>query len=199
MPIYTPHQLQSLFAGEAKKLGPQSLMTAHKHNRIREMWCAAQFGAGISKNIAPCLIEIEHDDEQRIYDFHLHLNNKRLPFQLVEAPIEGRKRTLEYKTNTHAQISQMYKDAPFQDATSAIERVKKELAKKVHKFGGDTGDLHSLVYLNTKAKGVTSTALRTGTSGVADQFASTWVITSLHICCIWNGGHWPDTTEWQFI
>lgn len=198
MPVYEPQALGQLVEERAAALSHAELFLRPQHGRLREMWCASRFGLGFGDWVTPCQIEIEENDEQQQHDFHVLTKAARYPFQLVEAMDEGRKRGDEYKNNSKAELEQIFRERPLQNAEYAGKRAAEELQKKLKKYG-PSPDLHILVYLNLNAAAVNWAILRNSAEALSKNFASVWAITGDMICCIWGGNHWAGLVTWRRI
>lgn len=199
MPSYTPRELESIVEARAQELGTETYLTNPRHQRLREMWCAARFGTGYSRHFAPCMLEVELNDEQRDYDFHLQIPEGRLPFQITEVLDKGRRRGDEYRSTNKDQVAKLLDQRPWQSDVYASQRVCEELQSKIEKHYARPDTLHMLLYLNLKASSVSWASLAGPAENEARVFASVWLLTQDVFCCIYSGTVWSGLVGWRGI
>ena len=199
MPQFTPQQLEAYVEAHADKVGTRAYLTERKHNRLREMWCAARFGVGYTTNFGDCFVEIEEADEQREYDFHLLVGALRMPFQVTEVLDTGRRRGNEYREHSEDEVAQRLSLIPRRDSTYAAQRVVEELQSKASKRYAGAQQLHMLLYLNLSASSVPWASLAGPAENEARAFASVWLLAQDVFCCIWGGQQWPGLIGWRAV
>lgn len=199
MPSYTPRELEAIVEARAQELGTAAYLTNRRHQRLREMWCAARFGTGYSRHFSACTLEVEPEDEQRDYDFHLHIPEGRLPFQITEVLDEGRRRGDEYRTTSKDEVAKLLDQRPWQSDMYASQRVCEELQSKIAKRYAEPETLHMLLYLNLKASSVSWASLAGPAENQARVFASVWLVTQDLFCCIHSGKVWSGLVGWRGI
>jgi hypothetical protein len=184
---------------QAGAVGTSDFIVKREHNRLREMWCAARLGVGFNTNFSPCQVDIEERDEQREYDFHLCVNGKRLPFQIVEVLDQDRRRDHEYRNLTEEERRQLEQARGKEVASYAAERIRQELQRKIRKHYAAAHELHVLIYLNVNASAVAWASIAGPTEPEVKTFASVWVITQDIFCCIHGGSTWHGLVGWKRI
>lgn len=199
MPRYTPTGLATLVDARVGSVGTRAFLREAAHQRLREMWCAARFGAGYTKNVEVCEIDIADKDERREFDFHLCEKADCLPFQIAEVLDEGRRRGDEYKSNEFKQVADLHRARPWQDASYAIRRVGEVLQSKLTRYKSGSSTLHMLLYINLKASAVTWASLANGAERQAASFASVWLVTPGDFCCIHGGSRWHGLVGWKKV
>ena len=196
MTIYAPLQLSAYVEAQASQVGTVAYLTERRHSRLKEMWCAAQFGQGYSLRYETCSVEIEEVDEQREYDFHLHALGRRLPFQSAEVLSEGRKRGDEYRSQSVEKVAEILNASQSLDEQVAISRIHEELEAKVRKRYAGASALHILLYINLPVQALPWFELQIGLQSTAQTFASVWLLTQGFFSCVHGGDFWQPTDGW---
>jgi hypothetical protein len=187
MSIFEPSQLLIKTESEHEALSKVDLFNKRQHSRKLEAWCAAKFGIGYCNHIEKCSIEIEEIDEQREYDFKLHIGSGIEPVQLVEVMDSDRKRGLEYRQEDPEQISARLLEGDGYTSSYGLSRIREVLGKKVEKNYADSNELIILLYLNIMAMQVEHEILKESLSDLTENFKQVWLITDKHIGCL--SGH----------
>ena len=73
------------------------LFNDSNYQKLTERWCAAMFGLGYSKFVAPCKVAVNESRYREDVDFYLRAAKHDWEFQLCEVQEPGRRRGLEYK------------------------------------------------------------------------------------------------------
>ncbi|ASP49454.1 hypothetical protein [Cognaticolwellia beringensis] len=187
MSIFEPSKLLIQTELEHEAIPKVELFNKRLHSRKLEAWCAAKFGVGYCNHVEKCLIEIEEIDEQREYDFKLHVNSRIELIQLVEVMDSGRKRGLEYKQEGPEQISAKLLEGDGYTSSYGLTRIRDVLGKKVEKHYADSKGLIVLLYLNMMAMQVEHEVLKENLLDLTDNFKEVWLISGKHIGCL--SGH----------
>ena len=185
MSIFEPSQLKT--ESEHEALSKADLFNNRQHSRKLEAWCAAKFGIGYCNHIEKCSIEIEENDEQREYDFKLHIGSGIEPIQLVEVMDADRRRGLEYREEDLAQGSARLLEGDGYASDYGLSRIIEVLEKKVDKNYADSNELIILLYLNMMAMQVEDEILNENLSDLTENFKQVWLITDRYIGCL--SGH----------
>jgi len=197
MPTYTATELEAEVQSKLRGAGDD--LFRPEYGRLRETWIASRFATGYGNNLTACKIDIADRDEQQDFDFHLVLEDARLPFQIVEVLDEGRRRGDEYRNLTEVERKAIESERlRLNSASYAGGRISCELQRKADKYG-DPSRLHVLVYLNVCAHSVPWAALANGVEAAAENFASVWVVTGEIKCCINRGSLRAAWVGWKAI
>lgn len=199
MTRYAARSLAEYVEERAVALGTPAFVTGSSSQRLREMWCAAKFGLGYERNVAPCEIDIEELNEQREYDFHLCTDGERLPFQVAEVLDEGRRRGDEYRDRTSDEVNQLHNQRSWKDRGYAGRRVIEELHSKHKTYRSGARTIHMLLYINIKAASVPWASIANAAESESKNFASVWLVTQELICCIHGGDRWVGQVGWMMI
>jgi hypothetical protein len=159
---------------------------------IREEWCAAMFGVGLQKVDVDCQVAI-NDVEATPCDFYVRIGPEELGFQNVEAMRKGRRRGDEYKSEE----PRPYR--PQEGRKNGPGWVRAAIEHKIRKRYARAEDLHLLVYANLDAPGLEYDAMLEETADLLEAFASTWVITSTHICSLKSSPLLPSMKGWSEV
>lgn len=182
MPTYTATELEAEVQSKLQGAGVD--LFRPEYGRLREAWIASRFATGYGNNLTACKIDIADRDEQKDFDFHLVLDDARLPFQIVEVLDKARRRGDEYRNLTEVERKAIESERlRLNSASYAVDRTSCELQRKADKYSDPSG-LHVLVYLNVCAHSVPWAALANGVEAAAKNFASVWVVTGEIMCCI---------------
>jgi hypothetical protein len=187
MSIFEPSELLIKTESEHDAIPKVDLFNKRLHSRKLEAWCAAKFGIGYCNHIEKCSIEIEEIDEQREYDFKLHVNSRIELIQLVEVMDSDRKRGLEYRQEDPEQISARLNEGDGYTNSYGLTRIRDVLSKKVEKHYAESNELIVLLYLNMMAKQVEHEVLKENLSDLTESFKEVWLISDRHIGCL--SGH----------
>ena len=200
MPRFLPHDLEQLVERQANELGTVAFLTQRKHNRLREMWCAAKFSRGYERSFGRCHVDIELHDEQREYDFHLVLpSTPPLPFQVFEVLDTGRRRSAEFLDHGSTTENSGFTPLRARGSLYPARRLREELVKKVAKRYARSSDLHLLAYLNLNAGAVPWATLASAAEPAAPAFASIWAVTHQLVACLHGGVRWAGKIHWRTI
>jgi hypothetical protein len=184
MSIFEPSELLIETESEHDAIPKVDLFNKRLHSRKLEAWCAAKFGIGYCNHIEKCSIEIEEIDEQREYDFKLHVNSRIELIQLVEVMDSDRKRGLEYRQEDPKQISARLNQGDGYTNLYGLTRIRDVLSKKVEKHYAESNELIVLLYLNMMAKQVEHEVLKESLSDLTENFKEVWLISDKHIGCL---------------
>jgi hypothetical protein len=156
-----------------------------KYQKLREAWCAAMFGLGYSKYVAPCKVAVNDGPTRQDVDFYLSTDSDLWEFQLAETQKPGRRRGDEYKRGDvklyrvpFPSDAEPNKDAPSWLAAAADK-------KKAKRYAG-SDSLHLLIYLNFDGPGLEYKDVAAELRKFSGDFASLWIVSSLHICSIFT-------------
>jgi hypothetical protein len=180
-------------------VGTEKFVREGRYKRLREMWCAGRFGAGYANRLdADCLIEIETEDEQRDYDFHLHTMGACLPFQIAEVLEHDRRRGDEYKNLDKKGMAALVASRPIKSRAYACEHVASQLAKKAKRLV-PCGSLNMLLYLNLNVPDLPCEAVSSAAEPYATTFASIWIFSEYFVACLAGGSRWAGARGWGSI
>jgi hypothetical protein len=94
---YAPEQLLQRYRELRRGMSVEAFYRRPGLSSLREMWCAAHFGAAVDQNLMAARILIDEIDSQDDVDFELLLTGSQLPFQVAEVMEPDRRRSSEYK------------------------------------------------------------------------------------------------------
>jgi len=198
-PIFSPEELSVKVERAALQAGTVQFVTDRRLNRVREMWCAAIFGAAYARKFTSCSIDIEELDEQRDYDFHLILPNGRLPFQVSEVLDSDRLRDHEYRKDAFEKIIHDLDARQALCDEDAAHRIREQLQAKIDKRYSNPHELHILLYVNLKCFGLSWQSIKAATEELSPNFSSVWLMTDQLMSCIHGGNIWPSIDGWWSI
>ena len=200
MPRYLPDELEQLVERQANQHGTVAFLTQRRHNRLREMWCAAKFSRGYERSFGGCQVDIELNDEQREFDFHLVLpTTAPLPFQVFEVLDAGRRRSAEFRDQGLPEGNSAPAPLRARSSLYPARRLHDELAKKVAKRYAGSRNLHLLAYLNLNAGSLPWASLASAAEFAAPSFASIWAVTHHLVTCLHGGTRWAGKIHWKAI
>ena len=195
----------------AKRLLPEELLLEHakfrervsareffgnpKHQKAREQWCAAHFSRGYERHLGPCAVWLEEVDPQTDTDFKLEVDAQRHPFQVTEVQEPGRRRGDEYKRPF---VSSIGGEDWSLGSEQGPEWIRAAIDKKLQLYGS-VNDLNLLVYVNFPAYEVNYERVRQCVSGVAEPFASVWLLTGNAVACLKSNPRLATLEAWLGI
>jgi hypothetical protein len=174
------------------------LFNDSKYQKLRERWCAALFGVGYSKFIRPCQVAVNDGPTRLDVDFSLHTSAGDWDFQLAEIQEPGRRRGLEFKQFADGTVRTIAYDAERgkrDGRTWLTEAVSRKKAKRY----ASSDALQLLLYANFPAQDLQYADVATALSQFRDDFASIWVMTSLHLCSTHSPPHLGGIHGWGVV
>jgi hypothetical protein len=187
-----PEELLACTEQAMDQIGSVNLFNDPAHQKLREQWCAAMFGMGYSKHVAPCKVAVNGSRYRVDADVLVQVGARNWEFQVAEVQPPGRRRGHEYKqllggTGRFARLigEPTPDDAP-QWLSEGAER------KKAKRYSGSR-KLNLLLYANFPASTLAYGSVAAALLPYAEDFGSIWVLTSLHLCSVCS--RQPDLGE----
>jgi hypothetical protein len=166
-----------------------------KYQKLREAWCAAMFGLGYSKHVAQCKVAVNDQPIRQDVDFYLRSDSHIWGIQLAEAQKPDRRRGAEYKRGD----AKLYR-VPFPsdaiDNTEAPAWLASVVQKKKAKHYATRSSLNLLLYANFDGPGLRYPDVATALEKYSGDFASIWIVTSLHICSVFTPPGMGSVPRW---
>jgi hypothetical protein len=159
---------------------------------LREAWCAAMLGMGIEKAGVECLVSVAAE-EATDCDFFVRIDGEEHAFQSIEALREKRRRGDELKSDQ----PRAYK--PAAGRLRGPQWVYDALQRKIQKNYSRARELGLLVYANFDAENLQFDSIDAACRELANPFASTYVVTSTHLCSLKSHAPLPDLQGWLEI
>ena len=184
--LYAKHNAARASISSREFFGP-------KHQKAREVYCAALFSITYTHGVAPCLVAIEEPDPQNDIDFYLEVQDELFEFQITEVLEPGRRRGDEYKMAQAGSISTQDWQAAHDHGP---EWIRDGIAKKLEAYGGAVAKMNLLVYVNFPAYELEYATVRSVAAAMSAPFSSVWLMTGNAISCIKEGEHLGRVEGW---
>lgn len=180
MPTYSPEALYSAFRQGRDKFTSKDFFNRTGTSRLREMWCAARFSAGVELHLSPCEVNIDEIDDQSDTDFRLIRPGRIDAIQVVEVQAEGRQRGSEYRERIPGSTWL----EPVLSNDIAIQRIIETVQRKSDKHYSEQNALQLLVYVNLGTLGLDFAELHKAIAPAAAGFGAVWLMTEEHFACV---------------
>jgi hypothetical protein len=169
-----------------------------QHQKLRERWCAGIFGVGYAKFVAPCTVAVNDIPVREDIDIFLTAKGREWGFQLAEVQEPGRKRGLEYKEFAQEKIRSI-PYGPERGWQEGPEWLADGVRKKKEKLYSDSKSMHLLLYANFPARELEHSDLLMKLQPFRADFASLWIVTSMHLCSIFSSPELGEVGGWGII
>ena len=111
IPFQEPVALLASTEQELALIPSVDLFNDPTYQKLKERWCAAMFGLGYSKVIAPCQVAVNEGRYRADVDLYLRAAGRDWEFQLAEVQEPGRRRGLEFKQFADGAVRSIAYDA----------------------------------------------------------------------------------------
>lgn len=193
---YTPAELLSKYQSIRAPMTGEQFFRRRGLQRVREMWCASRFAAGVDHHIAPCKVLMDDVDDQRSGDFAIRFEGGRTQtFELAEVQREGRRRGDEYRERGPG--SQWLE--ALMDPQEAMRLIHGAIEAKAQKFYSDQARLQLLVYVNLGARDLDPAEVQKYCEPVTAGFAGVWLLTGEQFACIHQTPEQIQSPEWMVL
>jgi hypothetical protein len=166
-----------------------------KYQKLREAWCAAMFGLGYSKHVACCEVAVNDGPIRQDVDLYLRADSHIWGIQLAEAQKPDRRRGAEYKRGD-AKLYQVPFPSDAIDNKEAPAWLASAVEKKKAKNYATSASLNLLIYANFGGPGLSYPDVATALAKYAGDFASIWIVSSLHICSVFTSTGMGPVPGW---
>lgn len=194
--VYSPAQLLQHYRNVRREMSVTEFFRKPGLARLREMWCAAHFGAAFDRHLVASEIAIDEVDVQDDVDFELLANGRRFPFQVAEVMEPGRRRSDEYKSFTPG--ATRLEDWS-QGTLMGPQWVREAIESKLQKNYSRTSALSLLLYLNFPAYEQSYADIRAECLPMLGQFSSIWLLTGNAVACLQPNLELPCFEGWMEI
>lgn len=177
-----PRRLKARLEELAASLPQGAMVRDPRHQRLKDIWCATHFGIGYERNVVPCGIWVNTEQDSDT-DFVLRTERGDFPFQTTLADVPGRRMGDEHRPDPGASSRLL----PYEPARGSIEGPDWIVAAICHKRAAgysDASTLNLLVYANFATNGLDYKAIARKAAEPAPAFASVWVVTNHEICSV---------------
>jgi hypothetical protein len=188
----------ALLASAEREMEPiphEALFNDSQYQKLTERWCAGMLGIGYSKFVAPCEVSVNESAHRLDIDLYLRTARCEYEFQLAEVQEEGRLRGLEYKQLAAGNR----RTVPYTPERGRLEGSKwlaEGVRKKAQKRYAGSASLHLLLYANFSARKIEHNEIAAMLAPFSMNFASIWIITSLHVCSIFSPSEMGEIGGW---
>jgi len=193
---YAPEELLARSRILRKGVSTAQFFGSPKHQRMKDMWCAAHFASGYRRTVGGCTVWFDECGTDTDTDFELEVAANRFPFQTTMVKTPGRRIGQEYKLPEaerpqHNDLSVGAELGP----TWALD----EIRKKVGKMYSEVGRLNLLLYLNFPAWEQDYRKYQAACGAAASQFASVWLLNGNALCVLHANSAIPAFEGWRPI
>lgn len=201
IPYQEPVALLASTEQELESTAFVKLFNDSHYQKLTERWCAALFGLGYSQFVAPCKVAVNEGRYREDVDLYLRAAEHDWEFQLAEVQAPVRRRGLEYKQFARGTVRTTAYDA---ERGRRGRRGRREgpgwlaegVERKKAKRYASSHALHLLLYANFPARDLQYTDVVAALAGFVDDFASLWVVTSLHLCSVFSSAGLGEVKGW---
>jgi hypothetical protein len=180
-----PAEMLAQAESEMEGIPNEYLFNDPAHQKLKERWCAGMFGVGYGKHVATCQVAVNEDRYREDVDFFLRAREANWEFQLAEVQEPGRRRGHEYR-----QIAKdgprLFPYEPSRGRQEGPQWLADAAQKKASKRYASSRTLNLLLYANFQAGELQHSDIVASLSRYQVQFASLWVVTSLHVCSVFS-------------
>lgn len=175
-----------------------ALFNSARYQKLRERWCAGIFGVGFSKLVSPCTVGINDAPFREDIDLFLKVHNREWGIQLAEVQEPGRRRGLEYKEFAKEKIRSIPYD-PERGRLEGPEWLAEGARRKKEKCYSGSAGMHLLLYANFPAGELEYSELTKKLQSFSSDFASLWIVTSMHMCSIFSSRELGEVSGWGMV
>ena len=183
---------------EMEPIPNDQLFNDPRHQKLKERWCAGMFGDGYSKFVGPCEVGVNDAPYREDIDIFLKVRDREWEFQLAEVQEPGRRRGLEYR---HLATEKL-RSIPYEPERGKLEGplwLAEGVKKKVEKNYSRSKNMNLLLYANFPARELEHSELMERLQPFSDDFASLWIVTSMHLCSIFSPRDLGEVHGWGVV
>jgi len=196
--LHDPASLLASAESEMERIPSELLFNNPRYQKLRESWCAGMFGVGYRKLVADCRIGVNESNHRTYCDILLNAKDRYWEFQLAEVQQPGRRRGLEFRQFADGTIKSIAYSPAVGRAEGPTWLANGVNRKKVKRYSSSSA-LHLLLYANFPASGLEYADVTTALADCSNDFASIWVISSLHICSVFSPAALGEVPGWGSI
>ena len=193
---YTPDDLLAKYRAIRDAASVEDFFRKPEHQKTQELWCAAHFGRAYAHHFEPaCMLDVDDVDRQTDVDFELVLPKGVHPFQVTEVQAPGRRRGDEYSSGTAVNPT------PHEHSKGSMLGpvwILEALERKVTRYG-KVSRLNLLVYANFPAWNLQYDDICRAVQGVAEKFASVWLMSGNAVCCLHKNPSLAFVNGWMMV
>ena len=190
---YTPEELLATFRTVRKGVSTAHFFGSPKHQRTKDMWCAAHFASGYGGTLGGCAVWFDAAGTDTDTDFELEVSGTRFPFQTTMVKTSGRRIGDEYKL-PHAERPR-HNDLSV-GAELGPAWALDEIQKKIGKMYSAVDRLNLLLYLNFPAWQQDYREYQAVCRDAASRFASVWLLNGNALCVLHANPAIPAFDGW---
>ncbi|HYM44367.1 MAG TPA: hypothetical protein VET46_16545 [Steroidobacteraceae bacterium] len=189
---FLPDALFAKFEAIRRQVTDAEFFNSPKHQRTKDLWCAAHFARGYEHGIGECAVWFDESGTDSDVDFELEVTGARYPFQTTMVQRPGRRMGDEYKLPMASRPQ--HRDLSV-GASLGPRWVLAGIEKKLHRYSNVSG-LSLLVYLNFPAWQQDYRTYRSACGPVTGRFASMWLLNGNAIAMIERHKSLPAFDGW---
>ena len=177
-----PRELKARLEATAETLPPGDFIRKPQHQALKDTWCAAHFGIGYERHVAPCTIWV-NDEQNSDTDYILHIASGCFPFQATLADVPDRRMSNDHKPGPDGRFAMQ----PYEPDRGEIEGpdwIARAVKNKIAAHYSAAKTLNLLVYANFSAARLNYLTVKERLNQYLGKFASIWVVTNHQICSI---------------
>jgi hypothetical protein len=175
-----PRELLIEIEAKMKPISSAELFNDPAYKPLLESWCAAIFGLGYWRAVAPCKVALNTSGARADIDFYLQADDQQFGFQLTEVQEPGRSRGYESR-----EPGRRPRRPPLEDErrgkADGPAWILEGVQKKVRKYGSAGRDLNLLVYADFATDQMDANAVANKLEPIRGAFNSVWVMDSVRI------------------
>ena len=174
-----PTRLKAQLEEVAAALPIGAFIRDPKYQHLKDIWCAAHFGRGYERNVAPCSVWV-NTEQNSDTDFVLQVHGREFPFQTTLSDVPERRMGDDHKNG--ALRARPYE--PGRGSSEGSKWIAAAVRHKVDSHYSAASKLNLLVYANFDTNGLDYAEVRREGESVAGGFGSIWMISNHQICSI---------------
>jgi len=182
---------------EMSAIPQDRLFNEAAHRKLTEKWCAAMFGLGYERHVAPCSAAV-NDTADHEADFFIKVGNREYAFQLVETMQPERQRGAEFKALARGEVRAIPYE-PERGHREGPNWIANTIAQKRAKHYSNAAALNILVYANFTARDLQHADVLKAATPDLRTFASVWVLSSLWLGSLYVGNDLGRIDGWGVI
>jgi hypothetical protein len=197
--IYSdPREILGGAETEMEPIPNEELFNSPQYQKLKERWCAGMFGVGYSMFVGQCEVAVNASSYREDVDIFLRAKDREWEFQLAEVQEPGRQRGREYAQFADGKVRTL----PYEPERGRIEGPKwlaEGVRKKKEKNYSGSKDMQLLLYANFPAQELEHSEIIKALEQFKSDFASIWVVTSMHVCSIFSPQELGQINGWGVV
>lgn len=182
----SPRELRAELEEAAAGLPPGAFIRNPKYQHLKDIWCAAHFGIGYERHVAPCTLWV-NSEQSSDTDFVLRVSAMEFPFQTTLADVPGRRMGEEHKLDPSNEL-RLSPYEPGKGSAEGPDWIAAAVRRKIAANYSRASTLNLLVYANFSTNGLDYEAIRSTVDPFVNSFGTIWIVTNHQIGSVGRPG-----------